>query len=46
MYGEEPSDAGTGAEENPREGGAKSDEEEAYETNRPRARYGDDTSAE
>jgi len=39
MYGEDPRDSGLGPcreEDEPRDARAKSDEEDAYETNRPR----------
>lgn len=38
MYGEDPRDLGLGPlrEDEPRDARAKSDEEDAYETNRPR----------
>ncbi len=41
MYGEDPRDFGLGPswEDEPRDARAKSDEEDAYETNRPRTSF-------
>lgn len=43
MYGEDPSDSALGPrrEDEPRDARAKNDEEDAYETNRPKLRYED-----
>lgn len=44
MYGEDPRDFGMGAreEDEPRDARSKVDEEDAYETNRPRTLYNEE----